>query len=77
MPSDERVPQEPPKPEPRIEERIVHGRVVKVKVYPPLEDPAWSAWLRNNLRASAGHWMRDRRPTAAPSDDSGNDEGGD
>jgi hypothetical protein len=45
-------------------------------VYPPLEDPAWSAWLRNNLRASAGHWMRDRRPTAPPSDDSG-EEGGD
>jgi hypothetical protein len=68
---DQRPPQRPEKPEPRIEERIVHGQVVKVKVYPPLEDPSWSEWLRSNLRASAGHWMRDRRPTAAAPDEPG------
>jgi hypothetical protein len=73
MASDEQMPQHPEKPEPQIVERIVHGKVVKVKVYPPLEDPAWSGWLRNSLRASAGHWMRDRRPVASPAEDSGED----
>ena len=71
MASDEQTPQRPDKPEPRIEERLVHGQVVKVKVYPPLDDPSWSDWLRNSLRASAGHWMRDRRPVTAPPEEPG------
>jgi hypothetical protein len=75
MASEEQPPQQVEKPQPRIEERMVHGKVVKVKVYPPLEDPRWSAWLRNNLRASAGHWMRDRRPIAATPEDPGEESG--
>jgi hypothetical protein len=41
-------------PEPDVIEQVIRGQRVRVKRYPPMSDPRWEAWIREQIRSNMG-----------------------